>query len=126
MSASIGLQLIILRLGLLENWKSAILGRLWELLGSTSVHPLVLGLQVYTTMLNFLLSRECWGFKFSPLSLWNEHLYLFIWKSSGLCVYHNNPIFRTFVSSPKSPGAHFLGLLPSVLSYQPFVLCRGD
>lgn len=62
MSSSIGLQLIILRLGLLVNWKSAILGRLWELLGSTCVRPPVLGLQVYIPMLNFFVTvfGGCW------------------------------------------------------------------
>lgn len=57
------------------------LGRLWELLGSTCVQPLVLGLQVYITMLNFFVTifGGCWGFKLSSLSLWNKHLYLFIY-----------------------------------------------
>lgn len=87
MSSSIGLQLIILRLGLLENWKSAILGRLWELLGSTSVHPPMLGLQVYTTMLNFFVELGVLGIQIQFLELVEQTpLFIYLEKFRVVCL----------------------------------------
>lgn len=107
MSSSIGLQLIILRLGLLENWKSAILGRLWELLGSTCVHPLVLGLQVYTTMLNFFVELGVLGIQIQFLELVEQTpLFIYLFEKVQGCVSITTIQFLEHLYLPQSPLVH--------------------